>query len=66
MAEYKIVGYKWDSARQLQTVFNNDQTVKKFEASAAAEDLNSYAREGWRVVNCWRTDSGLTWFVLER
>lgn len=66
MAEYKVVGYKWDSAMQHPNVHRGGYEAKKFESPAVSDDLTSYAQYGWRVVNSWRTDSGLVWFVLER
>jgi hypothetical protein len=69
MAEYKIVGYTWDSALKHGYVHSSgyaSHSAEKFEAPAAAEDLTRYARDGWRVVNSWRTDKGTIWFVLER
>ena len=66
MAEYKIIGYKWDNAVVLPSVYSSGYSAKKYEATAAEEDLSCYARQGWRVVNSWRTDTGTIWFVLER
>lgn len=66
MAEYKIVGYKWDNASTLPSVYSGGYSAKKYEANAAADDLSYYGSLGWRVVNSWRTDTGTIWFVLER
>ena len=65
MAEYKIIGIKWDNARTLSSTYYDGQTIQRYEAPAASEELSEYGRLGWKVVNCWRTDSGTVWFVLE-
>lgn len=51
MKEYKII----------QRKFSWSKRREKFE-----DDLNSYAKQGWRVVNVYATTNGYVEAVLEK
>ena len=64
--EYKVIGYNWINSMRHSNVYASGYEANKYESPAVSADLTSYAQYGWRVANCWRTDSGTIWFVLER